>query len=126
MYTRSEVRIARVNRGTSNVIMIGEKIIPTDEYKTGTDGGDNEDMYAGMDNDSVRSTYTPPLQDIASTNPVIDAGFSHTYKFGSAHILGMQAVLCDGSVRQIRYTVSQATFQAIGDINSQAVVSLDD
>ena len=122
---RSEVRFPNINRGLSNVIMIGEKFIPTDRYKTGGDGGDNEDMYCGLDNDNSRTTYAPPMQDAVYTASQ-DSPIDHSARFGSAHILGMQAVLCDGSVRQVRYTVSQAAFQAAGDINGTASLSLDD
>ncbi len=122
IFTRSQVNFAGVVRGTSNVILVAEKFLPTDRYTTGTDGGDNECMYTGFNNDVNRSTFQQPVQDRPST-----AGLppDPTFLYGSAHVGGFNALIGDGSVRVIRYNVTLATYQAYGDRTSSTVGNLD-
>jgi prepilin-type processing-associated H-X9-DG protein len=122
IFTRSTIRIPDVTRGTSNTIMIGEKFVPVDRYATGTDGGDNECMYTGHDNDVNRTTYQPPVQDKLSAEGL---PADPTFRFGSAHIGGLNVVLADGSVRTVPYSVDAAIWTAYGDRTSTAVGSLD-
>ncbi|CAN5573587.1 DUF1559 domain-containing protein [soil metagenome] len=124
-YSRSQTKFAHIKRGTSNVLMISEKFVPTDTWKTGTDGGDNECMYVGMNNDVCRSTFAPPLKDVPSNAPGIDSPAGHTTRFGSPHMLAMNIVLADGSVRTVRYNVSPTIFLAFGDIRSSVAGNLD-
>ena len=53
-YMRSTIRLANVTDGSSNTYMVGEKYLNPDSYANGTDGADNETMYAGFDNDNHR------------------------------------------------------------------------
>lgn len=124
VYPRSEVKFSRATRGLSNVIMIGEKFIPSDRHKTGTDTGDNECMYVGMNNDIARSTFGIPLRD-APFNPSQDSPVGHTTRFGSSHPFGICAALGDGSVRFVNYNISQAAFQAAGDIRGSSSLTLN-
>ena len=125
-YARSQTHIVNIIAGTSNVIMIGEKFVCKDLYTTGTDAGDNECMYVGMDNDIIRSTDAPPIEDQLSTVTSIDTPASHTTRFGSAHVRGFNAAFADGSVRNISYLVDPSAFQAAGNIhNTASEVSLD-
>jgi hypothetical protein len=112
-YTRSQVKILDITKGTSNQVMIGEKYLNPTNYATGTDGGDNECMFTGMDNDVCRNTANPPLKDTT--------GLTDTYRFGSQHLSGVNFVMGDGSVRTISYTVDPNTFLPMGDIRSTAV-----
>src|SRR5207245_1461780 len=102
----SQVKILDAARGTSNVIFIGEKYINTTKYLTGTDPGDNEGMYAGCDNDTLRTTQYVPLRD-----DIVD----QTRAFGSAHASGINACFGDGSVRFIEYNVDATVFYLMGD-----------
>jgi prepilin-type N-terminal cleavage/methylation domain-containing protein len=115
-YTRSQVRITDITKGTSNQVMIGEKYLNPSNYSTGSDGGDNECMFTGLNNDVCRNTYNPPLKDTP--------GLSDTQRFGSQHIAGVNIVLADGSIRTINYNVSQSVFQPMGDIYSNIVINL--
>jgi prepilin-type N-terminal cleavage/methylation domain-containing protein len=115
-HTRSQVRLTDITKGTSNQLMIGEKYLNPLNYTTGSDPGDNECMFTGMNNDVCRNTFEPPLQD--------RPGVASTTRFGSQHPSGVNVVLGDGSVRSISYNISQAAFQPLGDIRSAAVINL--
>ena len=114
---RRPVTITGITRGTTNVIMIAEKYMNPNDYTTGNDPGDNECMFAGLNNDYLRSTNLLPLQDRRGTQD--------TVRFGSAHIGGMNACLGDASVRSIRYSVTLANYRPFGDITSSVVSNLD-
>jgi prepilin-type processing-associated H-X9-DG protein len=58
--------------------------------------GDNENAYIGSDRDTLRTANTP-LRD--------RNGFDASYSFGSVHNSGFNMALCDGSVRQVSYSV---------------------
>jgi hypothetical protein len=105
----SEISIADVSDGTTNTILVGEKYLNPDNYTNGSDSADNENMYVGYDNDVYRSTgsaYFPPLADRPG---------SSYHRYGSSHQSGFQAVLCDGSVRSIGYTIDQEVYRRIGN-----------
>jgi prepilin-type N-terminal cleavage/methylation domain-containing protein len=111
-YSRSQIRIPQITRGTTNIIMLGEKFVPTDRYFTGNDGGDNECMYTGFNNDINRTTFFQPLQDKDSGTGL---PASHTLHFGSAHSGAFNVVLGDASVRSLTYSVELSVFQQFGD-----------
>jgi prepilin-type N-terminal cleavage/methylation domain-containing protein len=106
-YLRSRIRITDITRGTSNVFLVGEKYLLPDAYYTGTDGGDNESMYVGYDNDVYRCTAETPMQDTR--------GFSDYLRFGSAHINGLNMVMCDGAVQFVVYTVDPKVWMTQGN-----------
>jgi hypothetical protein len=125
VHPRSEIKFARAARGLSNLVMIGEKFIPTDRHKTGTDGGDNECMYVGMNNDIARSTFGTPLKD-APFAASQDSPVSHTTRFGSSHPSVLCVALGDGSVRFVAFSITQAAFQAAGDLYGSSSLTLSD
>jgi prepilin-type N-terminal cleavage/methylation domain-containing protein/prepilin-type processing-associated H-X9-DG protein len=112
IYQHSSVRLTDITNGTSNVYMAGEKYIQPQHYYDGTDGGDNECMYVGMDNDVNRDCKYLPVQDNWTGTPA-----NETLLWGSAHSGGINMLYCDGSVQRISYSVSQAVFSAAGQIN---------
>ncbi|MGL4421567.1 MAG: DUF1559 domain-containing protein, partial [Gemmataceae bacterium] len=114
-YSRSTVKIVHLKPGSSNIIMIGEKLVNPNNYDNGGDPGDNECLYVGMDNDLTRSTFNPPLQDVP--------GFTDTVRFGSAHAAVANFCFADGSVRTVAYTVSRDVFRPLGDIRSRTANS---
>jgi hypothetical protein len=114
-YTRSQVRLTDITKGTTSQVMIGEKYLNPNNYTNGSDGGDNECMFTGMNNDVCRNTYNPPLKDTP--------GLGDTQRFGSQHISGVNVVMADGSIRTINYSISQSVFQPMGDIRSTTVIS---
>jgi prepilin-type N-terminal cleavage/methylation domain-containing protein/prepilin-type processing-associated H-X9-DG protein len=110
----SPVTIPNITDGTTNTILYGEKSLCVDYYGGG-DGNDNQGWWRGIDSDIVGGVYTPvspsvgipyqPQQD-ARWYPANTYNYSGYYSmWGSAHPAGFNVVMCDGSVRLIRYGV---------------------
>jgi hypothetical protein len=125
IFRRSQVTIAEVTagKGTSNQYMIGEKFLRTDKYEPGgsagvSDGGDNECMYAGHDNDTNRVTFYAPARDHPPPFVFVDGaakGNNETFRFGSAHPAGFHMAMGDGSVHHISYSIDPNVFRAGGN-----------
>ncbi len=108
---------ASIPDGTSNTILVGEKRL--DRLAIGTlQCDDNNGFTSGWDWDVIRWGNNPPLPDR-------DGWDQCEVLFGSAHQSGINAVFCDGSVRHIRYSVSQTVFQYACVRNDGQVFSLD-
>ncbi len=108
IYRCSRIRITQIDRGTSNTFLVGEKLMNKGLYLAGTDGGDNECMYTGMNNDVQRTTFYPPAEDpLVGTNPK---------QFGSSHNGGLNMLYCDGSVHFVEYTINPAIWLVAGSI----------
>lgn len=105
-FRRSAIPLAHIVTGTSNTYMVGEKYLNPDHYRSGQDGGDNETMHTGFNNDVFRCSANLPMQD--------KKGTGDAFRWGSAHASGLNMAYCDGSVRVITYTVDLATHQAAG------------
>ena len=119
-YLRSEVKMAQVSDGTSCTYMVGEKYLAPRDYTSGTDGGDNESMYNGCNNDNLRVTHNdppnysfPPMEDQDPPPGYVDAYAS--YHFGSAHSSGLHMGFCDGSVRFINYSIDPQVHRFLGN-----------
>jgi prepilin-type N-terminal cleavage/methylation domain-containing protein len=116
VYQRSTVRLAEISDGTTNTLMIGEKHLSVQNYLTGLDQADNENVYVGFDNDTTRgmnNKRTGAVGDIRFP-PRVDSRVADLRTFGSAHPSGFNAVLCDGSVRVINYNISEDSYMRLG------------
>ncbi|HEY7154729.1 MAG TPA: DUF1559 domain-containing protein, partial [Gemmataceae bacterium] len=89
-----------------NTFLIGEKYLNPNSYTTGLDTADNENLYAGFDNDNSRCTDQPPMRD--------RRGYADTFRFGSAHPAGLNMAYCDGSVQFILFSVDPQVFAQAG------------
>lgn len=118
------IRFANVTDGLSNVVFVGEKIVNADK----TCCADNESWAGpGIDADIMRgarangSSWWTPAQDFRSAAVPDD----ENYRFGSAHIGGLNVCLGDGSVRVVRYSVDPVQWMRLCHKSDNAVVTLD-
>jgi prepilin-type N-terminal cleavage/methylation domain-containing protein len=121
---RSEVRPAQIFDGLSNTLLVGEKYLCPDYYYTGTDGADNDTAFEGNDWDVDRwVTYVDPSSGLvtngAAYQPYQDTpGFNVCAPgFGSAHTMGLNVVMCDGSVHLLSYLVDLNVYSYLGNRN---------
>ncbi|MCI0742254.1 MAG: DUF1559 domain-containing protein [Gemmataceae bacterium] len=107
---RPPIRLTDLFDGTSNTLLAGDKRIPVDRLG-GFQGEDNEGYTSGWDHDVLRRTDLLPLPDcIAATT----AGCANSVRFGSSHPGGFNALLGDGTVRFVSYSISATTFLRLG------------
>jgi len=118
MIARRETKLNMITaiKGASNVVMLGEKSVPKDLYLTGTDAGDNECFFTGMNNDVIRSTAWVPLADKTKKEFEDTGSTPWQSRFGSAHTSGINVVLGDGSVRSVSYNVDPNIWRFAGSI----------
>src|SRR4029079_8915414 len=109
-FARSTVRLSEVTDGTSNTLMVGEKLMGYPFYLNGLEGGDNENLYCGWDNDPTRTTNsrTTGNNNQIRFPPRMDTREDRILCFGSAHPAGFTAVVCDASVRVFTYNIDVA------------------
>jgi prepilin-type N-terminal cleavage/methylation domain-containing protein len=99
---------ASIIDGTSNTLFIAEKRLNV-TYINQYQGDDNEGYTSGFDHDTVRfgDRAFPPLRDIKATSA------DGAQRFGSSHPAGFNALMGDGSVRLMSYTVNNVMFEFI-------------
>jgi prepilin-type processing-associated H-X9-DG protein len=114
-FLRSEVTIASIKDGTSYTYLLGEKYLDPDHYTDGGDGGDNETMYSGFDNDTHRSTYYDPKAAPTHTPLQDTPGYPGADRFGSSHAGGSNFAFCDGSIHTISYSIDAAIHKSLGN-----------
>ncbi len=123
-FQRSTIRIGQITDGTSKTIMVGEKNLNPDQYTTGDDPADDQNIFLGHDRDvnGYTGRGTGALPDARFVlRPIQDTpGLATTYNFGSAHVSGFFAVFCDGSVSNISYDVDDLVFYLQGGRNDGA------
>jgi prepilin-type N-terminal cleavage/methylation domain-containing protein/prepilin-type processing-associated H-X9-DG protein len=113
------VRIADITDGTSNTLMVSEKRLNL-RYLGQVQPNDYIGYTAGWENDVVRSTDERPRPDLNGD----DDGYEDV--FGSSHPGRFNAVLADGSVRSISYTIDPLMFSYLGNKSDGKVVTLED
>jgi prepilin-type N-terminal cleavage/methylation domain-containing protein len=109
VFQRSSIRPAEIIDGLAQTYLVGEKYLNVDDYTTGAGLGDMESVYHGDNDDTSRVTYPPdggPRQD--GTGPSRSL-------FGSAHPVGCNFALVDGSVRTVAYTIDVETHRRLGN-----------
>jgi prepilin-type N-terminal cleavage/methylation domain-containing protein/prepilin-type processing-associated H-X9-DG protein len=130
------VTFASITDGTSNTVLAGEKYVSSDKYG-GSQWGDNNSWANGSTWISARHSRRQPgpdlpaARDAAARNlPWRDPSGANTDAgmwdfFGSPHPSGFNVVLCDGSVRSIRYSVNLTTWQNMVARNDGQVIASD-
>ena len=108
---RSEVTAAHVVDGLASTYLVGEKYLMVG----GAMGhGDNETMYSGVNDDSMRQAGQAPFPDTP--------GFLGNWWFGSSHAASCNMVFCDGSVRAISYSIDVQTHRNLAQRNDRQLV----
>jgi prepilin-type N-terminal cleavage/methylation domain-containing protein len=110
VYERSTVKTAHIKDGESNTMLFGEKYLNPEMYETGGNGGDNESMYTGNNNDVNRAFGLTGAAIIRQDTQ----GANYYDGFGSAHPGASFFVRCDGSVTSISYSVDPAAYVKLG------------
>ncbi len=116
-FPRSQIKIAKITDGTNNTLMIGEKLLGTDNYFNGEDWGDDNGAWNGHDWDIIRWTWADP-DDPQGDNyaPLQDRpGLHLPERYGSAHPSGIHVVMADGSVNVISYGIDPIVFTFLGN-----------
>ena len=108
-YCGSQVRVTHVKDGTSHTYAIGERYLDPAHYADGADSSDNAPMYAGLQQETYRSTYfddsVPPTSRSVRLPHRDKLELDLKEHFGSAHASGCYMSMCDGSVRLIPYDI---------------------
>lgn len=116
---RKPIRLADLKDGTSVTLVAGDKKL----FRSinGFRGDDNEGYSAGWDHDTVRRTDLSPMPD----DDFGDGGG----RFGGLHPNGFNALLGDGSVRFINFSISccaqGSTFWNLGHRSDGGVLGND-
>jgi len=120
VYGASQTTLTDIKDGASNTYLCAEKYLNSNDYTTGTDAGDDQNMFTGCQDDIVRwvgagtdTSYTPLPDQANNTNINI---------FGSAHATGFHAALCDGSVHLIAYAIALETHRRLGNRRDGQVI----
>jgi prepilin-type N-terminal cleavage/methylation domain-containing protein len=113
------LRLTDITDGTSNTLLVGEKWLDLGDLGQ-VQPGDNEGYTVGWDHDTVRDTQQPPVPDNSSQPG------DHSQQFGSSHPGMMNAVLADGSVHAILFSIDPTVFSYLGNRqDGQATPPLD-
>lgn len=114
IYLRSQTRFARISRGTSKTLLFGEKFVSTLYYRTNWHeelgaGGNSRKYYGGayLGDTRIHSNRYGPRKD----GPIGGAfGIAKTRNiYGSAHPIGLNVAMCDGSIRHVAHDRSRRT-----------------
>jgi len=107
-FQQSMVRAGQVTAGLSKTYLLGEKYLAIDQYETGTDAGDNESPYTGVNVDHTRGTS----REIGLFPDTL--GIPNKFVFGSAHRVGFHMTMCDGSAELVSFDVDPAVHATRG------------
>jgi prepilin-type processing-associated H-X9-DG protein len=107
-----KTKMATLKDGTSNTFVIGEKQLHPKRYESG-DWHDDAGWADGWDPDVVRYTGIQPNPDQRYDNQ----GGWEGYRFGSAHNVGMNVLLGDGSVRFMSFNIDITLFNNLAIVD---------
>src|SRR5438552_2384301 len=114
------VRITEITDGTSNTLLIADKRLNLTNLGQ-PQSDDNLGYTAGWDEDTIRRSDRLPLPDY--TGPVTENDLN---RFGSSHTGSFNAVLADGSVRSISYSIDKTVFSYLGNKSDGQPINMND
>jgi prepilin-type processing-associated H-X9-DG protein len=125
--------------------LLGEKWLRPDQYFIGA-WNDDHNLASSLDQDGMRVGDRPPIRD-TTTNPFTGKPVSPSDNnpccdywrdpntrlpsprlgsyFGGVHVAGMNALMADGSVRNISWSIDQVTFANLCNRMDGNVVSIN-
>jgi prepilin-type N-terminal cleavage/methylation domain-containing protein len=112
-------RLLDIQDGTTNTLLAADKRLNLAQLGQ-PQGNDYIGYTAGWENDTVRSTDEPPRPDYSGEED------GRENLFGSSHPSRFNAVLADGSVRGISYSINPTVFESLGNKNDGRVINSDD
>jgi prepilin-type N-terminal cleavage/methylation domain-containing protein/prepilin-type processing-associated H-X9-DG protein len=114
------LRMTEIIDGSSNTCLVGDKRLNLTMLGQ-PQADDNEGYTCGWNEDTMRLTSQRPAPDYYG-----DPQYYGGKLFGSSHYGQFNMVFADGSVHTIAYSVSQPTFQALGDVADGKIINFDD
>ena len=120
------ISFAKITDGASSTLLVAEKWLYRDWYniRSGPDSCiDDQGWCNGWDNDTICFSGSGPN---TSVLPQADSksGSECGLIFGSAHTVGLNGVLCDGSVHFLSYAIDAETWQHLCCRNDGQLVNL--
>jgi prepilin-type N-terminal cleavage/methylation domain-containing protein len=115
------VTFANITKGTANTLLVGEKYLDKAIASTSPDCNDDQGWTDGWDNDTICVAQGFGVTPSTPPTPDGTVGTCGTV-FGGIHTAGMQALLCDGSVRMVSYTVNPTMFLYFCQAQSAGVI----
>ncbi len=103
--------------GSHVTFMLGDKRLRINALG-GFQSDDNEGYTSGWDHDVMRFTNRPPLPDYNAS------GGDGNQRFGGSHVEGFNMVMCDRSLKYMRYSVDPQVFLWMGHRNDGQSFSL--
>ena len=122
-----------ITDGSSNTLMISEKIVRSDLYPGNMDGSggtsysDDRGWSDGWDPDTIRSTAVQPRSDSDSicfdiATRLCTGRGKEVFFFGSAHSTGINAVFADASGHHLSYDIDGILFNNLGTRNGEETI----
>jgi prepilin-type N-terminal cleavage/methylation domain-containing protein/prepilin-type processing-associated H-X9-DG protein len=113
---RYPTRFADITDGTSNTLLVADKRL--NRSRLGMPNDDDNGYASGFEDDVIRYTTRPPAPDYNGSG-------DGDMRFGSSHSSRFNALLADGSVRGISYSIDPLTFSYLGNMSDGQAVSGD-
>ena len=113
-FHKSMIKLQQITDGASHTLMVGEKFIDPNFYHD-VGFADHHGVFTGEETAQFRVTSSGqlPQKDRILVGGAYDAAGFH--RFGSAHSGGFQAVLFDGAVHTISYSVDRVIYPRLGN-----------
>jgi hypothetical protein len=121
-YYRSEVKNRQIKDGLSKTYFAAERHLMRLAYDfTYPSFSDNQSLYTGFEWDNTRLTnLTPDCRPRQYQNNVPNYS-----AFGSAHVFGFNAVLCDGGVLPVSFDIDRQLHRRLGNRKDSLPVDME-